>query len=103
MARKSIVVPLSRDEALELARNAVEDSRLQLRDVRVTSTGVRAKTGISLRSFGSSVRVTAVDDENGTKLTVTVGPAAPALTDWGRSDEEAQSIISAIRRSLRDR
>jgi hypothetical protein len=102
VAKKEIVVPLNLHDALELARDALKSANLRLIDVRIIQGEVRGRTGVSLKSFGSSIQVTAIEGNDGTALAVTVKPSA-ALIDWGRSDEEVRAVISEIRRLLGER
>ncbi len=101
VSSKKVVVPLTRNEALALARDAIENCDLKLKDLHETPTGLGGRTGASLRSFGSRIVVSASEGPKGVELTVSVNPEA-ALIDWGRSDEEAQSIVTEIRRMLRE-
>jgi hypothetical protein len=101
VSNKKVLVPLSRDVALALVKDAIENCDLGLKELHETPTGLSGRTGASLRSFGSRIAVSASEVPTGTELTVSVNPQA-ALIDWGRSDEESQSIVNEILRMLRE-
>lgn len=85
------------EEVRQVVLDALDDLGFELEE-----TGrnlIRASTGMSLLSWGENIEIRLIKENGG--IRVNISSEAPSqLFDWGKSQENVTSVLSAIEKRL---
>lgn len=95
MTEEQVSLSLPLEEALRIARQAVTQSGLSIRDVRQDQDVIIATVAPSIRSFGETITIRSEPmTPNQTRLHIASGSAQ--LIDWGKNRENIRRIKTAL-------
>ena len=97
-AQATVLIPLGREEALDLCRKALASSGIgaEIKTTNPATFTIEAATGTSLVSWSEEISIR-VEPQAGQESSATVRSESWQLVDWGKNQKNVDAVVRRIR------